>query len=158
MNEYVFLTSTKFITFSCSIMYLLFLCFFDPCSIGANYRQDVLHITYYIISSSFFGWNSSLSRLFQLVVSCHWHMNMCCPIKLHVDMITLIKKLYVNAKGENGKIFFAFSMWEQPWWSLFDVLHGTQSCLYLFSYFRNHKLYKFVIFYNYVNVMRELYA
>jgi hypothetical protein len=24
------------------------------------------------------------------------------------------KKLYVNAKGENGKIFFAFSMWKQP--------------------------------------------
>jgi hypothetical protein len=93
MKEFVFLTSTKFIIFSCSTMYLLFLCFFDPFSLGANYRQDVLHVTYYIISSIFFGWNSSLSRLFQLVMSCHWHMNMCCPIKLHVDMITLFKKL-----------------------------------------------------------------
>jgi hypothetical protein len=37
-------------------------------------------------------------------------------------------------------------------------MHGTQSSLYLFSYFVNHKLYKFVIFYNYVNVMWELYA
>jgi hypothetical protein len=121
-----------------------------------------LYFIYYSISSLFFGWNSTLSRLFQLVMSCHWHMNMCCPIKLHGDMLTLFKNLltknYVNAKGENGKIFFAFNMWKQPWWSLFDVMHGTQSSFYLFSYFINHKLYKFVISYNYVNVMWELYA
>ncbi len=117
-----------------------------------------MHVTYYIISSLFFGWNSSLSRLFQLVMSCHWHMNMCCPMKLNVDMLTLFKKLYVNAKGENGKILFAFSTWKQPWWSLSDTMHGTQYYLYLFSSFINHKFYKFVSFYNYVNVMWELYA
>jgi hypothetical protein len=32
-------------------------------------------------------------RLFQFVMLCHWHMNMCCPIKLHVDMLTLFKRL-----------------------------------------------------------------
>ncbi len=67
-------------------------------------------------------------------------------------MLTLFKKLYVNGKVENGKIFFTFSMWKQPW-SLFDTMHGSQSFLYLFSSFINDKLYKFVINYNYVNVM-----
>jgi hypothetical protein len=38
---------------------------------------------------------------------------MCCLIKLHVDMLKLFKRLLtndVNAKDENGKISFAFSM------------------------------------------------
>jgi hypothetical protein len=26
-------------------------------------------------------------------VTCHWHMNMCCLIRLHVDMLTFFKKL-----------------------------------------------------------------
>jgi len=68
------------------------------------------------------------------------------------------KKLYVNAKGKNGKVFFKFSMWKQPWWSLFDTMYGIQSSLYLFSYFINHKLYRSGICYNSVNVMWELYA
>jgi len=47
----------------------------------------------------------------------HWHMNMCYLIRLHVDMLTLFKKLFnkgidiiVNAKSENGKFFFTFNM------------------------------------------------
>jgi hypothetical protein len=66
--------------------------------------------------------------------------------------------MYVNAKGENAKIFFAFKMCKQPQWSLFDIMHGTQSSFYLFSYFINHKLYKFVIFCNYVTVKWKLHA
>jgi len=37
-------------------------------------------------------------------------MNMCCLIKLHVDMLILFKRLLttdVNAKGKNGKISLA---------------------------------------------------
>jgi len=79
---------------------------------------------------------------------------------IYVNIVQKIvhKKLYVNAKGENGKIFFAFKMCKQPRWSLLDIMHGTQFSFYSFSYFINHKLYKFVIFYNYVNVMWELHA
>jgi len=63
---------------------------------------------------------------------------MFCLIKLHVDMLTLFKKLltkiYVNAKGENDLIsfFWAFSVWKQPLWNDFDIMHGTQSPLYFY--------------------------
>jgi hypothetical protein len=76
-----------------------------------------------------------------------------------VDMLTLFKKLiikiHVNAKGENDLIsfFWAFSMWKQPLWNNFDIMHGTQSPLYFFFSFINHKSYKFAMVYNDVNDM-----
>jgi hypothetical protein len=67
----------------------------------------------------------------------------------------LLTKIYVNAKGENDLISFvwAFSVWKQPLWNGFDIMHGTQSPLLFFSPFINHKSYKFVMFYNDVNDM-----
>jgi hypothetical protein len=60
-------------------------------------------------------------------------------------MLILFKRLLtndVNAKGENGKISFAFSMWKQQWWSHFDIMHA-QSLVYFFFCFIGH---------NYINL------
>jgi hypothetical protein len=84
-------------------------------------------------------------------MSHHWHMNMCCLIKLHENILTLFKGLSTNEqmwiqKGENGKMTFAFHMWKQPWWSCFNIMHDVQSPLYFFFSFIHHKLYKIVWF------------
>jgi hypothetical protein len=42
------------------------------------------------------------------------------------------KGIDVNVKGENEKIFFAFSMLTQPQLGHFDTMDGTQSSFYYF--------------------------
>jgi len=43
-------------------------------------------------------------------------------------------------------MIFAFNMWKQSWWSLFDIMNGVQSPIYFLKKFVDHNLYKFMWF------------
>jgi len=76
-------------TFLVSQWYLLFPCFFYVFNLGAN-KEDLLHVTHYIISSLPFGWNSILSRLFQHFMSLIYEhvMNFLC-LGMHFFFLSL---------------------------------------------------------------------
>jgi hypothetical protein len=95
-------------------------------------------------------------------MSCHGHMNMCCVITLHVNMLTLFKKLLTKEPMPMQKVrmenAFAFSMWKQLWWSHFNTMHGTQSPFYFYFFcLIDHKLYKFMWFLAIMWILCESY-
>ncbi len=47
----------------------------------------------------------------------------------------LTKKTNVDAKGDNGKMSFAFDMWKQLRSIDFKIMHGIQFPFYFFSWF-----------------------
>ncbi len=100
-NELVSLISKTFRIFSILQGYLFFSCFSIVFSFGAN-KEDLLHVTHCI-----YHYYSSIEiHLYQnyFSMSCHWHWNMCCLIRLHVDMLTLFKKLLTNEKMSMEKV------------------------------------------------------
>jgi len=90
-----------------------FLIIFYAFSPGAN--EDLLFVTYCIISLLPIGLNSFILRLLQHVRSLY--MNMCCLIRFHINMLTLFKRLLKKnrcpCKKYEWKNAFAFSMWKQ---------------------------------------------
>ncbi len=88
-NALVFLILRTFKENSSQI-YLSFPYFFNIFSLSAN-KEDILHVSHCIMLSLLFDWNSFIYKLFNM--SCHWHMNMCCLINLHMNMFTLFKRL-----------------------------------------------------------------
>jgi hypothetical protein len=64
---------------------------------------------------------------------------MCCVIKLHVNMLTLFKKLLRKEPMPMQKVImenaFVFSMWKQLRWSHFNPMHGTESLFYFIFWF-----------------------
>jgi hypothetical protein len=89
-NELVSLISRIFRNFSCSTRIFLVSFLFYDVILGAN-KEYLLCVTHCIISSLPFDWNSFISRSFQH--AWHWHMNMCCLIRVHVNMLILFKGL-----------------------------------------------------------------
>jgi hypothetical protein len=65
-------------------------------------------------------------------------------------MLTLFKGLLTNEQMLIQKVKkekkIAFSMWKQPWWNCFNIMHGAQFFLYFFFCFIDLKLYQLVWF------------
>jgi hypothetical protein len=88
-------------------------------------------------------------------------MNLCCLIKFHVDMLTLLNRFLIKQTMQKVRMknVFVFSMWKQLRWMYFIFMHGTQSFFLKLLLFVNRKLYIFVWFFcNYVDIMWDLYA
>jgi hypothetical protein len=110
-------------------------------SLGAN-KEDLLSVTYCIISLLPIGLNSFILRLFQHVMLLY--MNMCCLIIFHVNMLILFKRLltkeWMQCKHKNGKMLLHLACGSN--------YNGTILILNLFfsfSCFIDHKLYKFLL-------------
>jgi len=107
-------------------------------------KEDLLHVKHYIILLWCFG---------QKLIYIERYLNMSCHLRYehmmfnsscrYVDIVQEIvnERANVNRKGQNENISFAFSMWKQPWWHLFDicmVLNAWYTILFLVF----HKFYK----------------
>jgi len=94
----IFPKHLNFFLFHKILFFILY--YFNILSLGAN-KENLLHVTHYIVSSLPFS-----LKLYQgyFNMSCHWHMNMCCLIKLHVNMLTLFQKILTKEQMSMQKV------------------------------------------------------
>jgi hypothetical protein len=101
-NELVSPISRKFNFFSYSTrINLSFPCFYNTFNLGANYTLHHIIITLW------------LKFIYIKVIStCHVIdiMNICCLIKLHVNMLTLLKRLSTKEQNSNVNVIGANGM------------------------------------------------
>jgi hypothetical protein len=127
----------------------------------------MLHIASYHCYLIFY-WNALISFYQDYFnMSCHWHMNMCYLIGLHVHTLILLKKSLtkeqLNAKCEYGKMLWHSSCEKTTIeWLSFHTIHGTQFPFFLFQFiFLVLWMINFTNlcdFLNYVNIMWELFV
>jgi len=79
----------------------------------------------------------------KIISTCHVIDMWTCVVSLSF-MCICWQRNRSNAKGENGKCF-CISMWKQPWWSHFNIMHGTQFPFSFLFCFIDHKVYKYYV-------------
>lgn len=87
--------------FKNSFHMVFFFCFSHALGLSVN-KEDLLHITHCIISLLFFSKFIYIKVYFNML--CHWHRNICCLIWLHVDILTLFKRLLTDEEMPMQKV------------------------------------------------------